>query len=1308
MNGAMNYIDINLDIDEKYLYLDQEIILKVDIKNKSEYVIENGLFKLSINEDIFEILDENLLNCSKEFISVKNIEPEFKVSLNIPLKVVNLPKNLIDEISSYFSFHVVKDNNLLDFTYRSPNSKVDFVRDIENDHFKVRFLKDKYFRDECVSLNICIENSSNLDIQNIEINGCICKDLSLIKQNIPTHVNELLLFNDDKILIKNLGCNKKINMNLHFNINDDSDISFITINPSLYYEDEVGNNFEINKDSISVNISDEEIFNDNNFIYSINKSEALVNDIITHTITINNTTNFPLFDLSLENNFYNKVGFIENSLIVGDIYRVGENLSDNIVLGDLDEDESLVITFKTSVMSNENIHNMMVSLFYKTHRKSYFNNSRAIDLKVYSPVIDTSSIKKSQNKHILQLYDVVDFNIDITNTGNADATDVLIRDSLPSGLEFIDSSLYIADEKNDFNIIKDGIIFKNISPGENIKISYKAKAIDICTNEKAKTYVEYSSKNKLKTIKTYSNETSTTIIGARIGNNNFYMEVKNETGQIKDIVTYSMLIKNTGNIDCESLELEVPQNPSIEFVIGSLNVDGTNYPDTNIFDGIAISKIKPNQEIKIDYQVEILDYPKPNPVNSRGCLKYFYMFEDNLETKIIYSNSTKLYVNNPVLLVKDLNSMINSDDPNVFKKTCFKEDLIHFNFELQNKGNVGLENITLKLSSFEYLDIDESSIKVNNKNYCNIEDKLLYLPSLNISQRIYLEFNAKLKSQKNINLNLPIVFGYMFRDLKNKKPYTKFKHIQGEISIINPSISINKFISDKDIDVDMEFTQNINIKNTGNIELKDINIDLNENTFLESCSKIVFVNGNYFNNIDELKFNKLDIDETINIAIRYTIEDLVSFDKNILESFVSAKYNISPFGEDILIKSKSNKLNLNIKNYNIDIKGKSNINTIMLNTINKFVFNIVNTGNVDCDFIDIQISIPKEIAYIENSLCINDKNMNTSCILDKVNIGPLKCNQSKVVSFDYKIHDLPYKNQLLFFAELDSHFNNNGENIIKRFKSNDTKLNVEYVSIDIIKIPSCEVLQNNDVLKIQTIINNIGSVDVKDIYLKDNKNQNLEFVKESVFLDGENIIELDPTNGINLLSLKVGENILLTYEYIYKPTISSNKIIHFSDLSYVYVLNQTNEHRATTQSDTLYLEGALSTFKEFSIENEYSLMAHEPDIGEIINIYSNAKVEKYYEINTIKNKSIENDEATGKKVIIKGMTMDRVEYLTKDDNTSLYMLERIQPFSLFINLPKDYDGEEIYFRPKCDNVFFKALGTRSLFISNLISIEGSF
>ncbi|MGL4912859.1 MAG: hypothetical protein ACRC3Y_10580, partial [Romboutsia sp.] len=1195
----------------------------------------------------------------------------------------------------------------LDFTYKSDEFVVDFISKMNDDNFKITTLKDKYFIDEDICFNIRIENNSIYEIENVKISDYIPKNTVICSNSIVSSSENNLNLKNDIISIDKINSKESIDISFNVNILPDKDLSYISCKPRLNYIDKSSKEVLINANSIKVDIDTNNIVNNNDFVYEIDKNEGFVNDIINHTLTISNPTKTDVHNLKLIANNFDSLEFIENSLIVNDIYQIGENLNRAIKLGDLDSGEYLVIKFQTKVISLNNLDNMFFNLDYETLRRNISQYSNNQEFKVLSPVFNEYSFKKTQSSSLCNVEDIIDITIEAMNVGNFKASNVIIKDSLPSGLEFINYSLYINDKNENFNPINDGVPIGYIKPQEKVVICYKARAVDILPSENTSASIYYSYNNEGVILQDLSNEVNTTVIGARIGNNDFDICLSNYTAQIGDIITCMLSIENTGSIDCESIKIYHPINSALEFIDGSLIINGNHYNDDNIFNGIMIDRINSNKSLNISYQVKVIDFPRPNPISEKVTLEYSFIFEDTFKTETICTNRYKLYVNNPSIGIVDKNSTLSIKDPYTFKKVSYNGDYIFFNLEMQNRGNVGLEDLCLKLNLPKDLELDEDSIKINNGPCKNLIGSNILLPNLNVSQIIHVEFFAKHTFIEQYNLESNFTIDYSFRDLKTQAPFKKTQKFKENILIINPNIEINKFVVDKSIDVNKEFTKNINIKNTGNVKLLDVNLDLNENEFLDKCSKVIFMNGSYIEDSEKLYIDEINVGETVNLAIRYKVADIVSYQNFIPKSIVSARYILGSNNKSTIIKKESNSLQLNIRNLDVSVESKCNNDTVMLNSINKYILTLTNLGNSDCNSVKLNVSLPNEVSYVENSFCINSRNTFVKKLSPKIDIGDLKVNESKNISLDFIVSNLPYQNQLRISSNALCEYVFDEEFVSKEFESDLLLLEVENVSIDIIKIASPQVLQADDTLQVQTIINNLGTTEIKNLFLQDNLNKNLNFIEGSVFIDGENFETINPVDGINLSPLDAGSNLLLTYEYKYVPTVSANKIMHFSDLSYVYTLKDKTEDIVNTKSEIIYLEGALSTFKEFSMENEYHLKDFEPDIGEVINTFTNATIEEYYEINSIKNVSIDNVSSTGKKVILKGFIVDRIEYLTSSEYSSLYMLERTQPFSIFINLPIDYDCEEINFTAKCDNIFYKTLGKRDIFVSSLISIEGS-
>lgn len=1303
MKSNSDQLKIYIKLDKDSVTLNDIFLLHVNIKNNFDIEIENGLFRILLDNSIFEIVDEKFKVCINDFGYIGNIHPGKEINLDIPIKVKKFIKEQ-NSIEVMLNFHIVKNGELIDSTSQSNVLDINIIESniLTNNEFEILTSKKIYFIDEDIDFSLKIKNTGSYTLYNIKILDYIPKDTFIIEESISSNRIDKIISTDNELIISDIDPNEEIEIYYRVFLQSDINSSEIYLNPKLKYIDKNSNVVEIVNKSINLLLNNKTIFSQNDFIYNIDKYEVFEEDIISHSISIKNNieTIASNLNLTMENNY--DIDFIKNTLVVNGIYRVGEDINDPIVLGELEPGEEFNITFDTKVDNTHKKVPIRFKIDYSTNRRNISQYSNYQEYNLLSPLIDTSSFTKTMNKDRYYIGEICETTIETINLGNYPASNVILKDIEGNNLEFIYGSLYIDGIKSEIDIFNKGLYLEQLEPNKKVTIKYKSKVVDICTKQNTNSYIIYSNKNDDNYTNVNSSHFEYSVIGAKLGNNSIKKSLSSYSAKVGDIITAKIFIENTGNIECESIKIFEELNNTVEFIEGSLYINNKELREENIFNGISINQINPGDNIIVSYQFKILNFPIPNPIIDKTTLSYSFMIDNKLHSNTIYSPKSKLYVNNPQLTIIDKNAILKE---NIYSKFCHSSDNIYYNLILENTGNVGLEDINLNLNLPEELLLNIESVKINGKSYDKQIENYIKLPNLNISQKIYVDFFVKHNLSQIYDLKSTFYFDYTFRELKTRLPYKRSLKFKENIFILNPDIEINKFILDHDIEIDREFTKNINLRNSGNIDLYDIKILLNESKFLKENDNIIFVNGSYIQKTDEINIEKLEVNETVNIAIRYKINNIPLCESIIPESEVSAKYYL--FNEKpILIKRKSNKVKLDIKNYSLDITGKSNSEVLILDEVYQYTFNIINNGNINCDSLKIDINMPDCFEYVNKSLYIDSNNLNINKINKPIPIGGLNCNEGTSVSFSFSVKDIPFKGESFISCLLYGKYESLDKSIKKTFKSNETRLSIESISLDVVKFTSHDYLQTGDILKIQTILRNTGTIDVKDIILKDNEDENIMFIENSVYIDGENIEDINPISGIKIPYLAFSENMLITYEYEYIPRICSNKVTHFSDIKYSYTKKDKTTKNAQIKSDIIYIEGALSTFKQFGIENEYSLKDYEPDIYDIINIFTDAKVENFYEINSIRNKSCDNTKATGRKVIIKGFVMNRIEYLTESEESSLYMIDRIYPFTVFINLPNDYEGENLYFKAKSDDVFYKTMSKRQIFISNLISIEG--
>lgn len=1011
MSNAFDYIDISIDTDNNNFCLHDKLTLKISIKNKSDVIVENGLFRLILDTNIFRVLDENFKVCIKDFGSIDSINPQESINFEIPIEIKEVPKEQNLTISALLNFHIIdKVNNIIDLNCKSNDLIVSLIdlNILKEDDFQITTSKNIYFIDEYIDFNLTLKNSGNYSLNNIKITNYIPKDTYLIPDSIYSYDLDKLIITNNSIIVTDLDYNEQIDINFKISVLENININEINSNPKINYKDKSLRNIEVNSNPILVLLSEKNILIEDNFKYYIDKNEVFENDIITHTISIKNNTNTTISNLFLTYNCDSKFEFIKNSITVNEIYRVLEDMSTPLILGELDPNEDAIINFKTKVYNSHDSVSANFSINYDTSRRNISQVSNIQEYKVLNPIFNDTSFIKTLDKDLYLLDDICETTIHLINIGNTSAYNVILKDSLLPNLEFINNSLLVNNVKSDNDIFYDGLYFDKLEPNKRVTIKYKSKAIDICKSKKTNAFITYSIENKDEPCNAYSSKSNLSILGAKIGNNNIKKELSSYSCQIGDIITARITIENTGNIDCESLKVSETFNKSLELIEGSLFINNKQELEDNIFNGINIDRVKSLETTVITYQIKVLDFPKPNPIIDRTKLTYSFILGDKLQSGVVYSTKSKLYINNPDMYIVDNNAVLKDNE---FSKICHCGDYLFFSFLIENVGNVGLESIILNLNLPKDLSLNVESVKINNSLYNKKFKNTLELPNLNVAQKIHVDFFVKHSLIKDYNLESSFYFEYIFRDLQTKTPFKKSTKFKSNIVIINPDIEITKFVSDQDIEIDREFTKNINLTNTGNIVLEDIKLNLNESNFLQNSDTTIFVNGEYIDRSSIINFDKLDINETINIAIRYNTIDISLCESTLPESEVFANYYLFDKNKPIPIRKKSNKLKLDIKNYKLDSKCKCSSNILMLDNIYRYTISIVNTGNINCDLVNLDINIPSCLEYIKDSLCSNSKNLNLNKICSNISIDSLKCNESINVIFDFIVKSIPFKGQ---------------------------------------------------------------------------------------------------------------------------------------------------------------------------------------------------------------------------------------------------------------------------------------------------------
>lgn len=135
-------------------------------------------------------------------------------------------------------------------------------------------------------------------------------------------------------------------------------------------------------------------------------------------------------------------------------------------------------------------------------------------------------------------------------------------------------------------------------------------------------------------------------------------------------------------------------------------------------------------------------------------------------------------------------------------------------------------------------------------------------------------------------------------------------------------------------------------------------------------------------------------------------------------------------------------------------------------------------------------------------------------------------------------------------------------------------------------------------------------------------------------------------------------------------------------------------------------EDGVGAFKEFIIEEMLQIPTEKPDIEQIVKITSNINISETRIIDTPLGKSLEGQIVTGKKAVVKGRVLQKIEYVADEPTQSVHGAHFNIPFCNFIVLPEDYtDKELVIVTGYIEDIYAEQIGKRNIYKAVTILLD---
>ena len=187
--------------------------------------------------------------------------------------------------------------------------------------------------------------------------------------------------------------------------------------------------------------------------YSFTKVKSTANEFIqegnqtTQSVLFTNSSQFPLSSLLFTDTLGAGASFVANSVYINDVNFPGYDLITGFSLPDMQPGDNVKVDYTVladNPKTQDNVSNFASVQYNVTDPisgpKTISENTNTVNFAVYSTSLTNV---KTVDKGIAIKGDILKYTSVITNTGSVKATNLIFKDTLQTGISFIEDSVYI-------------------------------------------------------------------------------------------------------------------------------------------------------------------------------------------------------------------------------------------------------------------------------------------------------------------------------------------------------------------------------------------------------------------------------------------------------------------------------------------------------------------------------------------------------------------------------------------------------------------------------------------------------------------------------------------------------------------------------------------------------------------------------------------------------------------------------------------------------------------------------------------------
>ncbi|MCC2496832.1 DUF11 domain-containing protein, partial [Bacillus cereus] len=889
---------------------------------------------------------------------------------------------------------------------------------------------------------------------------------------------------------------------------------------------------------------------------AVNAPQTTTGDILTYTITLENTGNIPATNLIFSDTIPQDTTFVENSFTLNGTAILGANPNVGVTLPTLAANATHLISFQILIkdsFSRESITNQSNTTYtiQPDPGQPPITETSTSNIVITNFVQAQLTITKTSNPTTVDIGGTILYISEVKNIGNVDAINIVFTDSIPAGTTFVPDSVTINGVLQPGLNPENGIPIGTIPANSSKTILFQVQTNNPPTeteivNQSSATY-QYVS---IPTAPPVNRSANSNIVTTSLQNANI-ISVKSADvtfASIGQIITYTNTLQNIGTVPANNTVFidNIPEGTI--FIEDSLAINNVIQPGANPENGVTLGTIQPNETVTISFQVQLTNIPVGNVVINISDTSYEYQIDPS--SQIIQRRSLSNAVNTEVRTANV--SAIKSANRSITRIG----QIITYTVAVTNAGTIPITNTLLLDAIASGTTFVPNSILVDgvprlNENPITGINLDIILPN----NTIIVTFQVSVVSippQNNIN-NIAVIH-YEYRPDPSTPPISETTssnatNIQFIDAILIATKSTNTVLAN--IDETIEYT--VFIQNNGSATTNSI-------FFTDTIADgTVFIPGSVVVNNTVLPAADPNIGFSIpnvaagqmaTITFQVSVTNLPAVNPTPNTANVVYDFIFNPDFAPIQKSTTSNTTFVQINDADIVSLKTVDLTSVTIGDILTYTTTLTNTGNTDATAVVFTDNIPNGTTFIDGSVLVNNipqLNANPSA---GILVGTIAPNISIPVTFSVTVVALPASGHVQ--NQSTSRYTINVEEQIST--SNITFTEVISANVIATKTTPIQYADLQTIIPYTISITNNGNIQVENIIVTDIIPANTSFIENSVIVNGNARPNDNPLNGIQIDNIPPNTTATILFQVRVTSIPQTNPISNTSTIEYEYTV----------------------------------------------------------------------------------------------------------------------------------------------------------